>query len=107
MIAPLNGTDGPDMHRRVEWMVAADVLILEFLYASRDRRGNPSIQTPNTLHLNIGYSRQHISQRCKVLVEHGLVEQLDQGRYRLTDRGEQLIENEIPLEVVNDDNDAE
>lgn len=102
-----NGSDGPDMHRRVDWMVAADVLILEFLYAARDRRGAPSIQSPNTIHLNIGYSRQHVSQRCKVLVDRGLVEQLDQGKYRLTDRGEQLIENEIPLETLNDDSEEE
>ena len=98
-----NESDENEMHRQIDWMVAADVLILEFLYAARDRRGDPSIQTPHTISLNTGYSRQHVSQRSKVLVDHGLVEQLDEGQYRLTDFGEQVLENEIPIEDLNDD----
>ena len=100
-----NESDENEMHRQVNWMVAADVLILEFLHTARDRRGDPSIQTPHTISLNTGYSRQHISQRSKVLVEHGLVEQLDEGQYRLTDFGEQVLENEIELEELNEDED--
>ncbi|MDF9748407.1 hypothetical protein [Natrinema salsiterrestre] len=97
-----NGPDEPEMHRQVSWMVAADALILEFLYSTRDRRGRPAIQTPRTIHLNTGYSRQHASGRCKVLVEYGLVEQTGEGEYRLTDFGEQVMADEIPLEELDE-----
>ncbi|WP_226043443.1 hypothetical protein [Natrinema sp. DC36] len=97
-----NGSDEPEMHRQVSWMVAADALILEFLYSARDRRGRPSIQTPRTINLNTGYSRQHASGRCKVLVEYGLVEQTGEGEYRLTEFGERVMNDDVPLEELDE-----
>lgn len=99
------GSDDPEMHKRVDFMVAADPLVLEFLYNSRNRQGEPSVQTPNTIHLNTGYSRQHVSERCRVLADHDLVDQVGSGRYRLTERGELLLENEIAPEELNENGD--
>ena len=86
------------MHRHVDWMVPADVSILEFLHSARTARGDPAILTPKTMHLNTGYSREHCSARSGVLVNHGLVEKLGHGEYRLTDRGEQLLEGDLDPE---------
>ena len=90
------------MHRQVDWMVPADRSIIEFLYSARDTRGNPSIQTPRTINRNVGYSRQHATTRCKILVKYGLIEQTGDGAYRLTDYGERVVENEISIEELND-----
>lgn len=88
-----NGTN--EMHRQVEWMTAADVRILEFLHAARDVRGNPSVQSPRTIAKNTGYERKYAGQRTRNLVEHDLVEKVDTGFYRLTDRGERLMAGDL------------
>lgn len=87
--------NGNSMHREVEWMVPADTSILELLHAARDQRGRHLIWTPNTIGLNTGYSRKHTANRCLVLTEHGLLERLDRGRYRLSDLGERVLDGEI------------
>lgn len=89
-----------DMHRHVDWMVPADVSVLEYLYASRTARGKPSIQTPKTIARNTGYSRKHASARCRELANHDLVERVAKGEYRLTERGEKLLDDEIELEEL-------
>lgn len=87
--------DQTEMHRDVEWLSRADVTILEFLHAARDTRGNPSIQRPTTISDNTGLERKYVGQRCRHLVDHDLVEKVDRGKYRLDDRGEQLMTGEI------------
>ena len=83
-----------DMHRHVDWMVPADVSILEYMYHSRTSHGF-SVQTPNTMAINTGYSNRHTSSRALALSEHDLLDRLQEGRYRLTDRGRKVVEKEI------------
>lgn len=83
------------MHRDVEWLTAADVRILEFLYAARDTRNNPSIQTPKTIAINTGHPRKYVGQRCRTLVDRGLVEKVDRGEYRLAELGERLMSGRV------------
>ena len=75
-------------HRQVSWMVPADMVFLEFLAAARTAHGEPSVQTPTTIAINTGYSNRHASARCIELVDRGLVERVDEGKYRLTELGE-------------------
>lgn len=95
----MDGTNNDDdVHRRVPWMVPADVVILEFLHSARDARGQPAIQTPNTVALNTGYSNRHASARLQVLADRGVVERTGSGKYRLTELGEAAVTNEILIE---------
>lgn len=87
--------DRNEMHRDVEWLSRADVTILEFLHAARDVRGNPSIQRPTTISDNTGLARKYVGSRCRHLADHDLVERLDRGKYRLSDRGEALMTGEL------------
>lgn len=90
------------MHRRVEWMTPADVSVLNYLYASRTVRDQFSVQTPKTVAVNTGYSRKTTSARCQVLADHGLVDQLERGEYRLSEYGRKVLENEIALEQLDE-----
>lgn len=104
----MGGTDnGEGMHRHVSWMVPADVVILEYLEAARTARGEFSIQTPNTIAINTGYSNRHTSARCQELADRGLIERTDQARYRLAELGKQAVNNEISLEELRDRTGAE
>lgn len=94
--------NGDGMHRHVDWMVPADVVIMEFLDAARTPRGQPSIQTPNTIALNTGYSNRHCSARAQELSERGLVERLGKGQYRLSDLGRRAVGDDISLEDLRE-----
>lgn len=96
-------SDTPDeMHRQVDWLTAADVRILEFLHAAKDTRGNPSIQTPTTVSANTGYASKYVGERIRHLADHDLVEKVERGKYRLSDRGEQLMSGEIGPEDLEE-----
>lgn len=92
--------DGPNdlpdgMHREIAWMTPADVRILEYLYAARDTRDRPAIQTPKTIAVNTGHPRKYVGQRCRTLADHDVVEKVDRGEYRLSETGEQLLAGKI------------
>ena len=96
-----NGNGG--MHKRVGWMVAADPSILEFMEAARDAQRNPAILRPATISDNIGYSAKHIGNRFREeLVERGLVEKVDRGKYRLTEKGVKVVQGDILPEELED-----
>lgn len=71
-------------------MVLLDDRILEAL----DDQG---FMTPSDLASleEIQYSAQHIGDRCRKLGEHGLVENVGNGVYKITERGEQYLSGEI------------
>lgn len=87
--------DKTEMHRQVDWLTAADVTIMEFLHSARDTRGNPAILRPATISDNVGYARKYVGSRCRELVEHDLVEKVDDGKYRLSGRGEALMTGDL------------
>lgn len=91
-----------DMHRHVSWMVPADVSILDYMSHSRTSMGRFSVQTPNTMAINTGYSNRHTSARAQVLAKHGLLDRVDKGQYRLTDRGKLVVDKEIEPEALEE-----
>ena len=102
-----SNNDDDMLNRHVSWMVPADVAILQYLTHSRTVNGNPSIQTPKTIAVNTGYSRKHASNRAQVLADHGLVEKVSHGEYRLSDLGERAIKHEVPYEELEDVDESE
>ena len=73
-----------------DWMVLADDRILE--YIREEGSGRPKAMEDSGY---VRYSRAYISQRCKKLVEHGLLNHLGTGVYVLTERGERYLDGEI------------
>ena len=84
------------MYREISWAVPADPYILERLSAYR------GWQTAKNLSINMDFSRQWISQRCPVYVEHGLAERHEtEPAYRITERGKKVVAGEIELDSLN------
>ncbi|MBV0901835.1 MarR family transcriptional regulator [Halomicroarcula salina] len=73
-----------------EWMVLLDDRILEHL---------EGVETTTAKELSeqdfIVRSRQQVSNRLNKLAEHGLVKDLGNGVYRITERGERYLAGEI------------
>ena len=95
-----SNNDDDMLSRHVSWMVPADVAILQYLTHSRTVNGEPSVQTPKTVAVNTGYSRKHASNRAQVLADHGLVEKVNHGEYRLTGLGERAINHEVAYDEL-------
>ena len=88
------------MYREVKWAVPADPYILEELgeYAGW--------HTAKNLEINTDFSRQWISQRCQVFVDHELAERhKEEPAYRITTFGEQILNGEAEYEELNETED--
>ncbi|SFL21561.1 hypothetical protein SAMN04487950_2847 [Halogranum rubrum] len=79
-------------------MTRADDAILELL-SEAGIAANPS-----TIAFNIDYNRRYISQRCRILVEKGLLNRVHESKamYRITELGEMYLSGE--LEAVDLEN---
>lgn len=74
-------------------MTLVDDRILEFL-----RETGPA--SPSKIHEDgrVNFSRPYINQRCGKLAEHSLVENLGNGVYSITSRGEEYLDGEVNLQ---------
>ena len=76
-----------------EWMSAADDRILEYL--SENESGSP---TKMKREGPIRYSRVQVHRRCKILAEKGLINDLGNGVYMITEDGEAYLEGHLDTE---------
>ena len=75
------------------WMTAVDDRILEYL--SEHESGSP---TKMKREGPIRYSRQQVHRRCKRLAENGLVNDLGNGIYMITEDGQAYLEGRLDTE---------
>ncbi len=78
------------MRLSADWMVTADDRILEYL--SENETGTPKRMADSGY---VRFSRSYITQRCKKLVNHGLLRHLGNGVYVITEEGKQYLEGEL------------
>lgn len=82
---------------KVDWMVAADTLIIWFMSEHRFRFA----VNPTVVAINVGMSQSHANRRMKFLTQAGLIEQVDdRGYYRISDLGQRYIIGECTLEEL-------
>lgn len=74
-----------------EWMVPMDDEILELFHIS------DLVLTPAIIAYNTGYSREEVNRRLGTLVEHGFVERVERGKYRITSHGELYLRGDVPV----------
>lgn len=77
-------------------MTQADDRILETLEES------DMVLSPRVLGANMDYSRNYINQRMKHLREAELVNRVDEGLYKITDRGREYLHGELEADVLED-----
>lgn len=70
-----------------EWMNPVDDRILE-ICANGDL-----VLTPSIIAYNIEYSREEVNRRLSELERHSLVDRVDRGKYRITEKGYQYLNN--------------
>ena len=91
------------MWNRVDWMKPVDVAIIQFLSGS----GELTL-SPGNIAVNIDYDPSYVGQRCSILAEKGLIEQiedLDGQFYKITDYGNRFNRGEVDASELVDDED--
>lgn len=68
-----------------EWMTPMDDRILELFHSSE------LVFSPAIIAYNIDFSRGEVNRRLAELEEHGYVEKVERGKYRLRKQGEQYL----------------
>ena len=82
------------MRRSGSWQSVWDDRILEWM------RENDGAGTPKKLKESglIRVSQAHISRRCRTLAENGLLREIGNGAYVITDEGEAYLDEEYDAE---------
>ncbi|SEK90877.1 helix-turn-helix domain-containing protein [Haloferax larsenii] len=60
------------------------------------------ILSPTIIAENIEKSREEVSRRLSVLTEHGLVEKVRRGRYRIDDLGEGYLTGDLDVSEIEE-----
>jgi Mn-dependent DtxR family transcriptional regulator len=82
------------MRQRAEWMKPADDAILEYV---RDAGEVP----PAVIARNTDMHRKYAGERCRELARYGLLDKREGGYYRLTDRGEAYLNEELDADALD------
>ncbi|QRV14941.1 ArsR family transcriptional regulator [Haloterrigena salifodinae] len=77
------------LRRPAEWMTPMDDEILGALH------GTDLVLTPAVVAFNTGFSRKEVNRRLIELADHGFVEKVERGKYRLTRRGERYLRGQL------------
>lgn len=93
------------MRKPAEWMTKADERILEFL----KERGNH--QPSHMAHLmpeegvDLDFHSNYLGRRCRTLASAGLLVNIGNGVYTITEKGEAFLEGELDAGTLDKPND--
>lgn len=83
------------MRKHAEWMVYADERILEFL-------SEYGYYQPSQISTQLGeiggaieYHPKHVGRRCRKLTQYGLLRNLGNGLYQITELGEDYLTGDL------------
>ncbi|AUX09221.1 hypothetical protein AArcSl_1592 [Halalkaliarchaeum desulfuricum] len=93
--------DPTTIRKPSEWMVPMDDRILELFHTS------DLVLTPALIAYNIDYSREEVNRRLSELEEHGLVDRVERGKYRITDLGEKYLDGRLHVALLDNDETTE
>lgn len=85
------------IRRPADWMTPMDDAVLELFHSSE------LVLTPAIIAFNIDHSREEVNRRLTALEEHGLVERVKRGKYRLTELGERYLRGELHVALLTAD----
>lgn len=86
------------MRLSADWMVIADDRILEYL--NENETGTPKQMADSGY---VRFSRSYITQRCKKLLNYGLIRHLGNGVYMITERGQEYLDNDLDAAELEPD----
>lgn len=92
------------MRRHAEWITIADEGVLEFLREEPPRQ--PKQITTELAERGVAYDDKYIGRRCLKLAEYGLLRNLGNGIYSITEEGTDYLDGKINAEELTADPDT-
>jgi len=86
------------MRLSADWMTIADDRLLEYL--AEHETGTPKEMGESDL---VRFKRVHLQRRCKKLENYGLVRQVGNGVYMLSEEGQQYLDGELDAATLEPD----
>ena len=86
------------MRKHADWMVLADERILELL-----RDDGPKSPKEIAQHERMGWGRQYIGDRCRMLHDYGLVDKHGRGVYAINEAGVEYLDEELDASELEAD----
>jgi Mn-dependent DtxR family transcriptional regulator len=80
-----------DSDKDLDWLTETDEDILKVLWTRL-------ILSPSIIAANTERSRVSVSRRLDTLQAGGLVEKVDRGKYKISDKGAEVVENHSSIE---------
>lgn len=87
-----------EMQRPFEWMMHADVYILDLFHT------HEIVLTPIVISIELDYERSYVQNRIAALTQAELLEREGSARgvYQITERGKRFIDDELTEEEVEE-----
>lgn len=64
------------------------------------------VLSPSIIAYNIDKSREEVNRRLSELVEYGIVERVERGKYQIADAGEEYLVGRLNAETLNQGKDS-
>lgn len=81
------------MRCHAQWMSIVDERILEFLSENGARQ--PSQIAAELADNGMEYNPKYVGRRCRILADHGLIDNFGNGIYATSERGKQYLDGEV------------
>ncbi|PSQ30700.1 winged helix-turn-helix domain-containing protein [Halobacteriales archaeon SW_6_65_46] len=81
-----------------DWMTIADDRLLE--YIAKHETATPTEMAESDL---VRFKRVHLQRRCQKLYQYGLVRQVGNGVYMLSEQGQQYLDGELDAAELKPD----
>ncbi|PSP39957.1 winged helix-turn-helix domain-containing protein [Halobacteriales archaeon SW_8_65_20] len=86
------------MRLSADWMTIADDRLLE--YIAKHETATPTEMAESDL---VRFKRVHLQRRCQKLYQYGLVRQVGNGVYMLSEQGQQYLDGELDAAELKPD----
>lgn len=91
------------MRKPGKWMKMPDTFVLEYIEENGPTSPMKLVSEDGG---NLPFSRGYVNVRCQSLEEHGFVQNIGNGLYQITDRGEEWLAGEYDASVLDPGNTA-
>lgn len=89
------------MRKHAEWMSQADDRILEFLHEEGNHQPAQIKSRMQEIGADMEYHPKYIGERCRELTEYGLLYNIGNGVYTITENGISYLEGELDAETLD------
>jgi predicted transcriptional regulator len=83
------------MRKSADWMAHVDERILEFLSEYGNHQPSQIATRLEEIGAGMEYHPNYVGRRCRTLTDYGLLRNIGNGVYQITDEGEQYLAGEL------------